>query len=133
MSSLPEVKNALYSHLLASWADKTPVVLDNEANNGEPEEWIRAVVIALDGAQTTLGRRGNRKYTRAGTIIVSVFTKRGEGSAQADKWAEEIRGMFEGNRVGPAWFLECEVRSVGEDGKYYQVNVDCTFNYEEMK
>jgi hypothetical protein len=80
-----------------------------------------------------LGRSGNRKFLRAAAVHVQVFVPVDIGLARADELATSIRDIFEGTRLTKLWFFASDIQEIGVNGKFYQYNVESTFNYEETK
>lgn len=133
--TINQAKANVLKEFIAKWADETIVFgLDNEEFD-EPEgvPWVRVVVRNAATRQTTLGRTGVRKFLRKGIVMALIFVPEGSGTDEADRLADKMRTIFEGIRLGEIWFEESDVREIGSDGKFYQVNVNTIFNYEETK
>ncbi len=134
-STISQAKEAIIAKFIADWANETPFDLDN-AEFIEPEgaAWVRVVVKNLTTKQATMGPTGNRKFLRAGAVFAQIFVPEDTGTFEADRLSEKMRAIFEGIRLNAdVWFLESKVREIGSSGKFYQVNVDSIFNYEQTK
>lgn len=133
--TINQAKANITSEFITKWADETiPFDLDNDAfEEPEKEAYVRVVVRNAATKQATLGRTGVRKFDRKGIVMVQVFVPEATGTDEADRIADKMRTIFEGIRLGEIWFEESDVREQGSDGKFYQVNVDTIFNYEQTK
>ena len=135
MTTLNESRAAIYDRFIADWGSTTPFVFDNEQFEKEPIDtpWVRLVVRNITGTQETLGRKTNRRYNRQGLIIGSVYTPSNQGTAEADDLATQFRSIFEGEKFSGVYVNNANLREVGNDGEWFQINIDIFFFYEEIK
>jgi len=135
MPSLNEARQQIYDKFITDYADETIYDLDNE-DFATPEgdtSWVRLVVRNQVGKQDTLGRSGNRKFLRVAVVYSQIFVPVDIGLSEADRLATIIRDIFEGTRLTKLWFFASDIQEIGPNGKFYQYNVESTFNYEETK
>lgn len=144
MATLPQAKAAIYSAFMARWnePDATPYTFDNEQfdppepdTEGFRQSWVRLTVRHTGRSQQTMGKAGNRKYTRVGAAFIQVFTATDIGTAEADRLAEMAANIFEGVKLlnTSVWFKDVITRETGVDGSWYGVIVEAEFEYEEIK
>lgn len=134
MTTSKEAKAAMTDKFITEWADQTAYVLDNEDFKGPDEtEWVRFTIRHTDGGQETLGRVGNRRYERSGSLFISVFTPTEIGTSLADTLALNALTIFEGTSFSGVTINDCVSREKGANGKWYQVLVECAFLYNEVK
>lgn len=132
MTSLGEAKEAVLQAWRDGWASNDiPYVLDNEAfEAGAPPRWLRLSIRGVEGAQETLGAVGSRRFLRRAKLYVQVFTEANRGTQAGDQIAEQVRGIFEGKRVGPVWFKHADIEDVGNTERWFQQNIAAEFCYE---
>jgi len=135
MAGLNDARKAIYDKFVTDWADETIFDFDNEdfePPNGDTP-WVRLVVRNRLGRQESLGAIGQRKFLREAAVIVQVFVPLDKGLSEADRLATKVRDIFEGTRLSGLWFFTSDIVEIGPDGKFYQYNVECVFNYEQTK
>jgi len=141
MTTLNEAREALYKRFNDLWVDGlgdplTPFTFDNETF--EPPEtgsWVRVAVRHLFSSQETLGKPGNRKFRRPGSLIIQLFTATETGMESIDTLSEKVRSIFEGITLVPeAIHLgTTTIRESGTDGKWNQSTAETPFDYDETK
>ncbi len=135
MAGLNEARKLIYDKFIADYASETIFDFDNE-DFTPPEgnvSWVRLVVRNRVGNQDTLGPIGVRKFLRQAAVITQVFVPLDSGLSEADRLATIVRDIFEGTRLSGLWFFASDVQEIGTSGKFYQYNVESTFNYEQTK
>lgn len=138
MTTITEAKEAMALQFITAWASETPVTIDNEEFDppvNPPVPWVRFAVRHTASTQETLGRPGNRRYSRIGSAFVQVFTPQGIGTARADELARRARLAFEGLTLAGTTvrFLDVIIREIGVSGQWYQVVVEADFEYNETR
>lgn len=138
MTTMNEATEAVYGKFITDWAAATAVTFDDEEFDPEAEggnEWVRVTVRHRPSDPQTIGRTGNRRYDRVASVIVQIYTdvKTHPGRAQADARADAVKNIFEGIRLGGLVFYEADWREIGADGRWYQLNVEVPFSYEEQR
>lgn len=135
MAGLNDARKAIYDKFILEYNDETIFDFDNEdftPPNGDTP-WVRLVVRNRVGKQDTLGPIGVRKFLREAAVITQVFVPLDKGLSEADRLATIVRDIFEGIRLGGLWFFASDIQEIGPSGKFYQYNVESTFNYEQTK
>ena len=137
MTTLSEAKEAIYLAFETAWTP-TGVAFTFDNEEFDPPEsvaWARLSVRHTASSQETLGKVGNRKFARLGSVFVQVFTPIDQGTAQADSLATTARETFEGvSLVGTTVrFQDVVVRETGPEGKWYQTLVEANFEYDEIR
>lgn len=134
MSSINEAREAIYSRFNTEWAARTEFTFDNERFDAPVNgSWVRLVVRNIVSNQETLGRMGNRKFNRQGSIICQVFVDSNTGLQNSDTLTEAIRTIFEGVSFNGVYANDCVIREIGPDGKWFQTNVETFFFYDDIK
>ena len=137
MTTMAEAKQAMYSAFVTAWTTTGfRYALDNEEfdpTDGEP--WARCVIRHNDSGQETLGRVGNRKFARLGSVLVQVQTPQNEGTTEADSLAVTVREAFEGVSLAGTTvrFQDVVVRETGPTGAWFQTVVEANFEYDETR
>jgi hypothetical protein len=133
MTTVNEAKQAVLSRWITEWDDRTPYTFDNRDFDAPNEDWCRVTVRNQESNQETLGRVTNRRYLRRGVLFVQIFTLVGTGTLLSDGHVQRVREIFEGVSFDGLRFFDAVHREIGQDGKFYQANVVCAFDYEERK
>lgn len=134
MTTINQAKDTILKAFATSWDSALcPYVGDNEDLTNPKAPWARIVVRHTAGGQETLGQEGNRKYNRIARVLIQIFTAKGKGTKQADGLAQSAINIFEGKTINGLYFYNGIAREVGSDGEWYQIVVDITFNYDEIK
>ena len=135
MASLNDARKAIYDKFIADYNNETIFAFDNEESTPPDGDtpWVRLVVRNRVGNQDTLGPIGIRKFTRQAAVITQVFVPLDAGLTEADRLSTIVRDIFEGTRLNGLWFFASDVQEIGRSGKFYQYNVESTFNYEQTK
>lgn len=113
-----------------------PFELPNEKGNTPASgSWIRFTVFEDDSEQTTLGQIGNRKFKRAGMILINIFTIMNIGVKESNTLADELRAIFEGVSFGGVRCYNAVARDIGDSdqGSWYQVNLEIDYDYDQIK
>lgn len=137
MATLPEARERIYQAFVdAAVLPTGRYTFENEVYTPPVgETWARLVVRHRVRAQETLGIVGNRKFESLGGVIVQCFAPLDTGTAGADTVAQAVRAAFEGKVLLPEHIrlYGAQVREIGSDGAWYQINVEAFFNYDETK
>lgn len=136
MTTTNQARERVYSQFLAGWGVLSPVTFDNEAYTPPSgARWVRLVMRHTVGLQETLGAPGLRRFERRGNVIVQCFVPLNAGVAAADELATAARTVFEGKTLGTeaVHFFGVSTREIGNDGAWYQINVEASFLYHETK
>ena len=136
MTTLNQAREAIYAAFVAKW-DVGPVsgyTFDNEEYDPlEGEPWVRLAVRHTDARQETLGRVGNRRFSRRGTAFVHVFVPLDTGTQKADDLTSQAKSIFEGVSLPGTTvrFLKVESNETGVDGSWFGTLVRAKFEYDE--
>ena len=133
MTTLAEARESIYEAFKVGWSGETPFYYDNEIAKMDDDPWVRLVVRHNKGDQETLGAVGNRKFERGGLVIVQVFVPLDLALARADELASLVQDIFEGKTIENVRFHGVLTREIGPDTKWYQLNVEAPFYYNETK
>lgn len=138
MTTMNAAVEAMYLTWDTGWASRTPYHFDNEEpgfDTKTADAWARVTVRHNDGGQETLGRSGNRRFARRGSLFVQVFVKTNIGTDTLHGHAAAARDIFEGTRIAGTTvrFLDVIARETGPSGKWYQATVEAAFEYDEIK
>lgn len=122
---------------------RCPYCFDNEvfsppiAEDGRALPWARLSVRGLSGGQETLGRPGNRKYTRQAIVRLEVYTAPGSGLKVADQLCQAALRIFEGRSlpVSTLKLYDGRTQEAGlvDDGRWFLSTVQVNFDYEQIK
>lgn len=137
MTTMVEAKQAMLLAFTTAWGTTTPVTIDNEEhnNNAGVVPWVRVTIRHDLSTQETLGKVGNRKFARGGSVFVQVYVLGNEGTDEADTLSTTARNVFEGVSLAGTTvrFKDVIVRETGPSDKWYQTVVEAVFEYDETK
>ena len=137
MTTHSEAAEAIYAAFQTAWLT-TGLQYTFDSESFSPPSlaaWARLSVRNTLGTQETLGRVGQRNFSRRGSAIVQVFTPLNQGTAQARSLATVAKNAFEGKTLSgtDVTFRDVTIREIGPDSTWYQINVDAAFEFFETK
>jgi len=138
MTGFDDAREAIYLAFATVW-DVGPVsgyTFDNEDYTPpDASPWVRLSVRHQSSRQDTLGKTGNRKFERDGTVLIQVFGLAGKGTEETGDLAKQAADIFEGVTLAGTTvrFNAVDIRETGASGKWYGMLVDAPFTYEEIK
>lgn len=131
--------NAIRTRFSTQWAlgSNHPVAYPNAelANKPADDVWLRFSVQDGGAAQISMGDPGNNFHRHTGIVTVMIFTPLNQGDAEALQVADEVAAIFRGwqDPTTRVFFRTPPfVRRIGEDGKWYHVNVLCPFERDTL-
>jgi hypothetical protein len=145
MTTLNQARTAIYTRWLDQWKvglnPRTPYCFDDETfdppagDDGRGATWARLSVRHIAGGQQTLGRPGNRKFTRSALVRVEVYTVPGAGLSEADGHIQAAKDMYEGTSLAGALLYDAQTAEVGlvDEGRWFLSTMQASFDYEELK
>ena len=135
MTTVAEARNSVYQRWIDNWT-LTPFVFEGEGDEdlfGGSVAWARLSYRNTDGGQKTLGPLNGRKYERFASAVIQLYTPSDEGLTEAGTLAQAARAIFEGVTFDGIYFNNGVVREIGDDGRWFQTNVEVFSDYEETK
>lgn len=135
MATINEARKLIYDKFISAWGATTLIDTDNgEFIEPESDPWVRLTARGQEGGQSSIGKKGNRRYKREGIFFVQIFTPVNTGTSESDTLAQLAINILEGERLSiDVWTGNSVNREVGAEGKWYATNVETEFTYEEIK
>jgi len=136
MVTLADARETIYQKWVDDWGATSSFTFDNEKyDNPASAPWVRVVVRHRGSTLECIGGSGNNTYQRTGVVFIQVFTPIDQGVAQADSLSQTARAIFEGITLSSnaIRFNNVVVRELGPDNSWYQINLECEFQYDERK
>lgn len=131
-----EARNAMTSRYLIEYNGQFPIAIDNLKSTipNPPEKWVRVTVRFVDGNQSTMGKKSNRKFVKIGILIIQVFTPINTATDENDSLANSSLELFDGERLGQLWLYNGRIETIGSgSGVFYQQNVIVEFKFEDIR
>ena len=134
-----EQANELMSQLFVSTWQPTghAFQIENKRfNRPTNAPWARFSIRPNDGAQGTLGPIGtSRRFDREGDAVVQIFVPQKTGTRVTNQLVGVIVDAFEGARIAGSTvrFPSAIVRTIGQDGNWFQTNVEIQFQFDIRK
>lgn len=109
-------------------------------DHGEADTWARWALDYAYGDQSTLGKAGERKFSKQGLIYVTIYTPLGKGLADARDASEIAIKAYEGKRTpSDVWFRRVRIDSeghgqgTGRNKSWWTTLVVAEFTYEHLR
>jgi len=111
-----------------------PISFENE-NSIPPEDgvWMRYSLKQNVPVGTTVGRKGERRFKRIGMIFFQVFIPIYSSSFNGAEICEKLLELFEGERLGEAWFFNGLYKPGIISGDSFMFNTSIEFRVDEVK
>lgn len=117
-------ENVPPSQLLASLMD---------GSSGTLTPWARLTIRDNDSSQRTLGGTvGQRILDNTGVLSVEIFVPSGAGMDLVHSLAKLVRDAFVGPNGADPWYRNARIQPLGEQGRFYRIQVLAEFFYEEI-
>ena len=95
-----------------------------------PDIWCR--IFNLHAGRELIGMGEDALYNNTATYHIQVFVPNGQGIQDlydiSDTFVRELSGFDDGNVM----FVEVKPLEVGDDGNYYNVNIQGTYTYQSV-
>lgn len=129
-----DLDDTIRLYLLDNISDLAPISFENEEFT-KPEDlpWITYTFKQNVGKGQTLGNKGDRRFKRLGMIFFQVFTPLYTSVYDGSLLCQKLVNLFEGERIGEAWFYSGLSNPTGPSGEWYQFNVSIEFRVDETK
>lgn len=141
-STWRRVQETLFARFIAAWVNDSgeplmPVQLDNETFDPPDAQWVKLVPQRRPGGAGTIGKPGNRKMDRRGSLFILLREPPGEGVGSLSDLSERAAGIFENCRLAPDDIRFSEVEALGDageidGGRWRGVTVEARFDYEQI-
>lgn len=119
---------------LAHWGAETAIAWDNlDFDPSTVDEYVRFSVQHADGDRADIaGDDADALYRRSGFVFIQVFTPKGGGTDRSNELGEKGLSFLERYR-GQLWMRSQALRPVGNDGRWFQVNLSAEFLYDSLR
>ena len=104
---------------------------DLEVKPSDQNPWIHVTVLHGDSNQVTFGSSSRRSRDN-GLIIAMVNVPRSKGKARAYEIADIIRTGFSNKHIVNIIYRTVSLTRVGPNGKWWQLNVQCPFQADDI-
>lgn len=113
--------------------EDVPTQYDNQSDFAKPDnaDWVRMNIRPAASVQVDICPGKPRSRT-TGSIIFQVFSPIGKGDASAMKLADRIKSAFRMVTADGIVYSEPTITTVGVTQAWWQVNVTCPFQYDEI-
>ncbi len=101
------------------------------ASTTQNEAWARTTVRTIGSDRTT---QGTRRYQTDGLVTVQIFTPSGDGHTLGDALTKIVVDALRAHTssADSIWFFGVTPIEIGQDGPWFNVNVDASFRYQEV-
>lgn len=137
MTTLDQANEAMAQRFVDVWTPTGhPFTLENEEFSvPQTGPWARFTGRLTASTQRTLGRAGNRRFQRLGSLFVQIFDLIDVGTNRSKQLAQTVLEGFEGVSLTGTTirFYDVIPREIGPDGRWYQTNVEINFEFDETR
>ncbi|UXO93744.1 structural protein [Pseudanabaena phage Pan1] len=118
------------------WGVTTPVQYPNvKFDAPEDAPWVRLSIIDTDARWASMGVPDSNIERHLGQVTVQIFVPSGTGEGSATEYADQVKAIFRSWRdatSGLRFLVPPYARTIGVDGKWYQVNVVAPFEFDDF-
>ena len=141
LSTFVAARDEILTVFKTAWdaqAAPIPPVVWGDVEGDPPRDataWAWARVLHQTSDQATLGESGSRRFRRLGLVIITIYTKAGDGLVFSDFYSKLVVDAFEGktSASGSVWFRNVRLNEFGQDGDWHVSTVMADFEYDEVK
>lgn len=128
--------NAIRARFETQWGATTPVQYPNvKFESPDESPWVRVAIIDADANWASMGVPGSNIERHRGQVTVQIFVPSGTGEGAATEYADQVKAIFRSWRDAPSglrFLVPPYARTIGVDGKWYQVNVVAPFEFDDF-
>ena len=133
--------NAIRSKINTDWTAgayaAVPIAWSNaEFDPPSEDEWIRVTILDGEAFKASFGAATNNAdtYRHSGVVMVNIFAPLNVGDGLALAMADEVASILRKwqHAATKTRFFTPSVSRIGTDGNWFQVNVTCPFERDEL-
>lgn len=133
-----QARDDILGQVYSAWAPTGWTIFfpdKEETEKPTKEPWARVTLRHADGEQATLANHGSRRrWQRSGNLFVQVFTPVGEGLSRSYDLCKILTDALEGKSTARGvWFRNVRLNEIGTSDAWYQINIEATWEYDEVK
>lgn len=114
---------SIKAYIEANWS-LTPVIWDND-DTSISHKSTRVILIDGDSEQVTVGVNGcHRRY---GIMMAQFFVFKNTGTAVIRSYCDNFANLFKTVKIDDTTFESPTIVRVGDEGKFFQMNVQAPF------
>lgn len=137
LQSYAEEFDALAAHFQANFPGvpgSLPIAWENVklVPDNPPTGYVHFAILNGAASQQSIGAPGSNVVRHVGVVNVNVFMPVDQGKTPALRLADEIAAILRTVAVEGIIVREPAIRSLGDDGRYIQVNVSAGFQRDSL-
>ena len=131
-----EARDAIHALIVPAWNTATgsaPLAYDNKRFTSRPDSiWGRVTLRFQNGTRASLGGAAAR-FRYFGTVYVQIFVPLDSGMTEVTSAAQAVADAINqaGHVDGNVWFRDVQMKEVGSDEAYFQINVEAGFTFDQ--
>ena len=136
MATIAQIRETLFERLDTNWSTTSIAWPNYTFDPTGLKGWVRATILWADNFRETIVGDGTTTGQKiVGTFVIQVFTEHESGVGNSETYANTIADLFNEQRLsiaGADGTVDCEVPRfvhVGDDGAWYQLNVEVPFTH----
>ena len=138
MTTPNEAREAVYARFNTEFGTGSvngavPFQFEDEAFDEPNGTWMRLTIVTTSRLQDTLGPIGSRKYFSNGSILCQIYTRRDQGTREAELLAKRVIDLFEGVSFSGVNGNSAIAREQPPEGRWYFIVCEIEFTYDETK
>lgn len=99
----------------------------NQDTETNIDTWIRVAFLTGGYFQGDFGSPTNKRFRQVGILQFAIFSKLKRGIAVQNAIVDLINTAFRSKKVNGVLYKTPDPKTIGRDGEYWQINVDCPF------
>ena len=134
--TLNEAHKEINDRFIALWSNPSvPYTFTDEDDFSDriDTSWVRLSLVPTISGQHSLGKKPTRVYERRGLIAAQVFSPSNTGSKTAEDLANDIQTIYEGETFSGVHCFDSNIIFNGNSCGWFQINVDISFLFHEIK
>ena len=133
--SYAAVHSAIRERFRVEWGSTTAVQMPKVAFvPPDNVPWVRLVIDDAASNWASFGDPGNNTERNFGQVTTQIFALTGDGEGEALELADQAKAVFRAWRdvaSGVRFLVPPYARQIGDDGKWYQINVVAPFQFDD--
>lgn len=126
-------RNAVMSRFNMLWNGRTKIAVPNlKFDQPAGEAWVMVSIANGEATQRSIGNPGNNVHRHLGVIFVQCFVPLGTDTLVARQLADDAAAIFRNARFDGIRCYAASVAEVGPDENWFQVNMSCPFQRDEL-
>lgn len=126
---------AIRQRFETQWASSTPAQMPNVKLDEPGIPWVRLNIAEASAVWAGFGDPGNNPERNFGQVTIQTFTLAGQGEGAGLELADQAKAVFRSWRDAASsvrFLVPPYARVIGDNKKWYQINVVAPFQFDDF-